>query len=133
MRSYDGRGQVDFGEDTTWTTQVRDDANAAGTAGALLERRPSSTYAELAALRQRTTTATSGCAPRPPCAGEPGDRGVGRIEDRVVSFPQYAVLAGYIQGKNSGGHGGRPLVNSTGSLGRGGALRPAAAVAAAST
>jgi hypothetical protein len=38
-----------------------------------------------------------------------------RIEDRVISFPQYAVLAGKVGGKNSGGHGGRPLVNSTGS------------------
>ena len=40
-----------------------------------------------------------------------------KIEDRIVSFPRYAVLAGYVRGKNSGGHGGRPLVNSTGSLG----------------
>ena len=38
-----------------------------------------------------------------------------RIEDRVINFPQYAVLAGRVGGKNSGGHGGRPLVNSTGS------------------
>jgi hypothetical protein len=38
-----------------------------------------------------------------------------RIEDSVISFPQYAVLAGKVGGKNSGGHGGRPLVNSTGS------------------
>ena len=38
-----------------------------------------------------------------------------RIEDRVVNFPQYAVLAGKVAGTNSGGHGGRPLVNSTGS------------------
>jgi hypothetical protein len=42
-----------------------------------------------------------------------------RIEDRVIAFPQYAILAGYIDGKNSGGHGGRPLVDSTGSLGVG--------------
>ncbi len=40
-----------------------------------------------------------------------------KIEDRIVSFPRYAVLSGYLQGKNNGGHGGRPLVNSTGSLG----------------
>ena len=40
-----------------------------------------------------------------------------KIEDRIVAFPRYAILAGYIHGKNSGGHGGRPLVNSTGSLG----------------
>jgi hypothetical protein len=38
-----------------------------------------------------------------------------RIEDRVINFPQYAVLAGKVGGKNAGGHGGRPLVNSTGS------------------
>jgi hypothetical protein len=38
-----------------------------------------------------------------------------RIEDRVINFPQYAVLAGKVGGQNSGGHGGRPLVNSTGS------------------
>ena len=38
-----------------------------------------------------------------------------RIEDSVINFPQYAVLAGKVGGKNSGGHGGRPLVNSTGS------------------
>jgi hypothetical protein len=38
-----------------------------------------------------------------------------RIEDSVITFPQYAVLAGKVGGKNSGGHGGRPLVNSTGS------------------
>ena len=33
----------------------------------------------------------------------------------MINFPQYAVLAGKVGGKNSGGHGGRPLVNSTGS------------------
>jgi hypothetical protein len=38
-----------------------------------------------------------------------------RIEDRVINFPQYAVLAGKVSGDNSGGHGGRPLVNTTGS------------------
>lgn len=38
-----------------------------------------------------------------------------RIEDRVINFPQYAVLAGKVAGKNNGGRGGRPLVNSTGS------------------
>jgi len=38
-----------------------------------------------------------------------------RIEDRVISFPQYAVLAGKVSGDNSGGHGGRPLVQTTGS------------------
>ena len=40
-----------------------------------------------------------------------------KIEDRIVSFPRYAVLSGYLHGDNAGGHGGRPLVNSTGSLG----------------
>ena len=34
-----------------------------------------------------------------------------------MAFPRYAILSGYVRGKNSGGHGGRPLVNSTGSLG----------------
>jgi hypothetical protein len=34
-----------------------------------------------------------------------------------VSFPRYTVLSGFLQGDNAGGHGGRPLVNSTGSLG----------------
>ena len=48
-----------------------------------------------------------------------------RIEDSVINFPQYAVLAGRVGGKNSGGHGGRPLVNSTGSPARDrGALQP---------
>ena len=32
-----------------------------------------------------------------------------KIEDRIVAFPRYAILSGYIHGKNSGGHGGRPL------------------------
>ena len=31
-----------------------------------------------------------------------------------MNFPQYAVLAGTVRGQNNGGHGGRPLVNSTG-------------------
>ena len=39
-----------------------------------------------------------------------------QIEDRIVTFPPLrGARRATLQGKNSGGHGGRPLVNSTGS------------------
>ena len=117
MRSYTGdASQVDFGADTTWRTDVLDDADASG--------------APVRFWKDSFLTDTNW-----PRYDKDGNRHVWvrseaivrghkraivawvKIEDRIVSFPQYAVLSGYIHGKNSGGHGGRPLVNSTGSLG----------------
>ena len=117
MRSYDGAGQVDFEDETVWSTQVRDDVDPLGNTVTLLEGRlPRRRH--VAALRQEQ---------QPSCLGSLGGGCARRearaivawvkIEDRIVSFPRYAILSGYLHGKNSGGHGGRPLVNSTGSLG----------------
>jgi type II secretory pathway pseudopilin PulG len=116
MRSYNGSGQVDFGSDTRWTTQVRDDADETGVARRFwtddILNDPNWPRYDAdgnrhvwvrtqAVLRGRTRAIVAWV----------------RIEDRIVTFPRYAILSGYVHGKNSGGHGGRPLVNSTGSLG----------------
>jgi hypothetical protein len=116
MRSYDGAGQVDFEDDTVWTTQVRDDANAAGTVVSFWKDDflDDATWPRYDRNNNRHVWVRSEAVVR----GE--KRAIVawvKIEDRIVSFPRYAILAGYVHGKNSGGHGGRPLVNSTGSLG----------------
>lgn len=117
MRSYTGDpNQVDFGSDTTWTTHVLDDANAGGTPVTFWqdEYLADPTWPRYDRNGNRHVWVRS----------EAHVRGHLRaivawvkIEDRIVSFPRYAVLSGFVTGKNSGGHGGRPLVNSTGSLG----------------
>jgi hypothetical protein len=117
MQSYSGdASQVDFGADTTWKTDVLDDADADGQVVTFWkdEFLDDATWPRYDANNNRHVWVRS----------EAVVRGHTRaivawvkIEDRIVSFPQYAVLSGYLHGKNSGGHGGRPLVNSTGSLG----------------
>jgi type II secretory pathway pseudopilin PulG len=117
MRSYTGdASQVDFGADTTWKTDVLDDADATGTP----VRFWTDSYLSDANWPRYDKDGNRHVWVR----SEANVRGHKRaivawvkIEDRIVSFPRYAVLSGYIHGKNSGGHGGRPLVNSTGSLG----------------
>lgn len=118
MRNYDDQGQVDFGPGTTWKTHVRDDADSSGTRSVywrdgILD---DSTWPRYDANGNRHVWVRAQAEVR----GEL--RAIVawvRIEDRPVSFPRYAVLSGYVDGTNAGGHGGRPLVNSTGSLGLG--------------
>jgi hypothetical protein len=121
QKSYDGAGQVDFDfANDDWRTHVRDDTNPA--TGQTLR------FWDEEILNPASPT--YGSWPRYDADGnrhvwvraEATVRGRKRaivawvrIEDRVINFPQYAVLAGKVGGKNSGGHGGRPLVNSTGS------------------
>ena len=116
MRSYEGAGQVDFGPDTGWSTQVMDDTDPLGNP-VRFWKDDYLDHAGLGPLRQ---------GEQPPCVGpvrgggarrKARHRGVDEDRGQIVAFPRYAILAGYIHGKNSGGHGGRPLVNSTGSLG----------------
>jgi hypothetical protein len=116
MRNYNGARQVDFTEDASWTTQVRDDADAA--------KQPVRFWSDSILSDASWPRIDNDGNRHVWVRAEASVRGEKRalvawvrIEDRVVSFPRYAVLAGYVRGKNSGGHGGRPLVNSTGSLG----------------
>jgi hypothetical protein len=117
MRSYTGDAtQVDFGTDTTWTTHVLDDANAAGTEVTFWkdEFLDDPTWPRYDAIGNRHVWVRSEAVVRGHLRAIVAWV---KIEDMIVSFPRYAVLSGYLSGKNSGGHGGRPLVNSTGSLG----------------
>jgi hypothetical protein len=122
-KSYNGAGQVDFDFTSTtdgWRTYVRDDQdpvthqpvrfwddeiiNPANTKFASWARYDADNNRHVwvrseAIVRGRKRAIVAWV----------------RIEDSVINFPQYAVLAGKVGGKNSGGHGGRPLVNSTGS------------------
>jgi hypothetical protein len=117
MRSYTGDAtQVDFGSDTTWNTQVLDDADAAGTQVTFWkdEFLDDPTWPRYDANANRHVWVRSEAVVRGHLRAIVAWV---KIEDMIVSFPRYAVLSGYLSGKNSGGHGGRPLVNSTGSLG----------------
>jgi hypothetical protein len=117
MRSYTGdASQVDFGSDTTWNTHVLDDADAAGTQVTFWkdEFLDDSTWPRYDANGNRHVWVRSEAVVRGHLRAIVAWV---KIEDMIVSFPRYAVLSGYLSGKNSGGHGGRPLVNSTGSLG----------------
>ena len=117
-KSYNGAGQVDFDASTTWRTHVRDDRdpvtnevlrfwdedilNPASSKYAIWPRYDADGNRHVwvrseAVVRGRKRAIIAWV----------------RIEDRVVSFPQYAILAGYVRGKNSGGHGGRPLVDGS--------------------
>ena len=119
MRSYTGdASQVDFGagSNTSWKTDVLDDADASGTPVRFWD----DSYLGVANWPRYDADNNRHVWVR----SEANVRGHKRaivawvkIEDRIVSFPRYAVLSGFLHGKNSGGHGGRPLVNSTGSLG----------------
>ncbi|HYP47527.1 MAG TPA: hypothetical protein VEQ61_02715 [Thermoleophilaceae bacterium] len=121
-RNYEGSGQVDFAAGATWKTQVRDDADAAGN--------PVLTWNDSilndASWPRYDSGGTTDKKPnrhvwvRSEATVRGHKRAIVawvRIEDRPVNFPRYAILSGFIDGKNSGGHGGRPLVNSTGSRG----------------
>jgi hypothetical protein len=117
MRSYTGDAtQVDFGSDTTWNTQVLDDGDLAGNEVRFWkdEYLDVPTWPRYDANENRHVWVRSEAVVRGHLRAIVAWV---KIEDRIVSFPRYAVLSGYLQGKNSGGHGGRPLVNSTGSLG----------------
>jgi hypothetical protein len=116
MRSYNGAGQVDFGEGTEWSTQVLDDANAAGEEVRFWD----DDYLEDATWPRYDMDDNRHVWVRAEATVRGERRAIVawvRIEDRIVNFPRYAILAGWVDGKNSGGHGGRPLVDSTGSLG----------------
>jgi hypothetical protein len=117
MRSYTGdASQVDFGSDTTWRTDVLDDADAGGTAVTFWK----DDFLNVANWPRYDANNNRHVWVRSQAIVRGHRRAIVawvKIEDRIVSFPRYAVLSGYIHGKNAGGHGGRPLVNSTGSLG----------------
>jgi hypothetical protein len=110
--------QVDFaaGSGTTWRTDVLDDAKADGTPVRFWD----DSYLSDATWPRYDKDDNRHVWVRSEAVVRGHKRAIVawvKIEDRIVSFPQYAVLSGYVHGKNSGGHGGRPLVNSTGSLG----------------
>ena len=119
MRSYTGdASQVDFGtgSNTSWRTDVLDDADASGTP----VRFWNDSYLSVAGWPRYDKDGNRHVWVRSQATVRGNTRSIVawvKIEDRIVSFPRYAVLSGYLQGKNNGGHGGRPLVNSTGSLG----------------
>jgi hypothetical protein len=126
MRSYTGHGQVDFNSDAVWITHVLDDADPSGEPVTFWKDE----YLDVADWERYDKYGDFNEEGQPIpnrhvwVRAEADVRGRKRaivawvrIEDNIISFPQYAVLAGWIDGKNSGGHGGRPLVDSTGSLG----------------
>ena len=116
MRSYEGAGQVDFGPGTEWSTQVLDDMDPLGNQVSFWKDE----YLEVANWPRYDKDNNRHVWVRAEALVRGERRAIVawvQIEDRIVAFPRYAILAGYIRGKNSGGHGGRPLVNSTGSLG----------------
>jgi hypothetical protein len=116
MRSYEGAGQVDFGPDTEWSTQVLDDMDPLGNQVSFWKDE----YLEVPNWPRYDKDNNRHVWVRAEALVRGERRAIVawvQIEDRIVAFPRYAILAGYIRGKNSGGHGGRPLVNSTGSLG----------------
>jgi hypothetical protein len=117
MRSYTGDAtQVDFGTDTTWKTDVLDDADPSGAPIRFWD----DSYLSVANWPRYDKDNNRHVWVRSEARVRGHLRAIVawvKIEDRIVSFPRYAVLSGYLHGKNSGGHGGRPLVNSTGSLG----------------
>ena len=121
MRSYNGSGQVDFDNATTWKTWVRDDANPSTGAQVLFWDDAYLTNTSWA--RYDKAGAFVNGAPVPNrhvwVRAEATVRGKTRaliayvrIEDKPVNFPQYAVLAGSVRGQNNGN---KTLVNSTGS------------------
>jgi len=116
MASYEGSGQVDYGADTEWRTYVLDDADGNGNAVRFWKDDYLSdpNWPRYDADNNRHVWVRSEATVRGKLRAIVAWV---RIEDRIVSFPQYTILAGWVDGKNSGGHNARPLVNSTGSLG----------------
>ena len=118
LQSYTGdASQVDFaGGNAQWRTDVLDDADASGATVTFWkdEFLSDSNWPRYDANNNRHVWVRSEAVVRGHLRAIVAWV---KIEDRIVSFPHYAVLSGYLHGKNSGGHGGRPLVNSTGSLG----------------
>ncbi|HZG48388.1 MAG TPA: hypothetical protein VEY90_02610 [Thermoleophilaceae bacterium] len=116
MASYNGAGQVDFGADTTWRTFVRDDADLAGKQARFWKDQylSDSTWPRYDADGNRHVWVRSEAKVRGQLRAIVAWV---RIEDKIVPFPRYAVLAGWVDGKNDGGHNARALVTSTGSLG----------------
>jgi hypothetical protein len=116
LDNYTGADQVDFDAATTWNTQVLDDADASGTAVTFWK----DDYLAVPNWPRYDQNNNRHVWVRSEAVVRGRLRAIVawvKIEDRIVSFPRYAVLSGFLGGKNSGGHGGRPLVNSTGSLG----------------
>jgi hypothetical protein len=117
MRSYSGDAtQVDFGTDTSWRTDVLDDADASGNPVRFWK----DDYLSVAGWPRYDKDGNRHVWVRSQANVRGHKRAIVawvNIEDMIVSFPRFAVLSGYLHGKNAGGHGGRPLVNSTGSLG----------------
>jgi hypothetical protein len=122
-KSYNGAGQVDFNFSSStdgWRTHVRDDVNPA-TGQALRfwdDAILNPAHAQYSSWPRYDADGNRHVWVRAEAVVRGRKRAIVawvRIEDRVINFPQYAVLAGRVGGKNSGGHGGRPLVNSTGS------------------
>jgi hypothetical protein len=123
-KSYNGSGQVDFnftaGSTDGWRTHVRDDRDPVTNQvvrfwddSIISPSNPKyNSWARYDADGNRHVWVRSEAVVR---GRKRAIVAWVRIEDRVITFPQYAVLAGKVGGKNSGGHGGRPLVNSTGS------------------
>jgi len=117
MRSYTGdASQVDFGTGTSWKTDVLDDADASGNVVTFWKDDFLSVtnWPRYDANNNRHVWVRSQAVVRGHLRAIVAWV---KIEDRIVSFPRYSVLSGYLAGDNAGGHGGRPLVNSTGSLG----------------
>ncbi|HEX6654404.1 MAG TPA: hypothetical protein VF072_16780 [Thermoleophilaceae bacterium] len=118
MRSYTGDAtQVDFSSaSTSWQTDVLDDADASGNPVRFWDDSylSQTDWPRYDADNNRHVWVRSQAIVR---GHKRAIVAWVKIEDRIVSFPRYAVLSGYLQGDNAGGHGGRPLVNSTGSLG----------------
>jgi hypothetical protein len=122
LKNYSGAGQVDFDAATTWRTYVLDDSDPNGNPVQFWK----DDYLNVANWpRYDKAGAADGKANRHVWVRSQATvRGRTRaivawvrIEDRAITFPRYSILAGYIDGKNEGGHGGRPLVDSGSSLG----------------
>jgi hypothetical protein len=126
MKSYNpDSGQVDFDEDTQWKTWVRDDADLEGNPvlfwddAVLTDPATDTEWARYDKAGAFSPSGDSIPNRHVWVRSEATVRGKTRaliayvrIEDNPVNFPQYAVLAGYVGGKNSGN---KTLVNSSGS------------------
>jgi hypothetical protein len=117
LQSYTGdASQVDFKAGAVWRTDVLDDADSSGNPVRFWD----DSYLSDASWPRYDKDNNRHVWVRSSATVRGRTRAIVawvNIEDRIVSFPRYAVLSGYVKGTNSGGHGGRPLVNSTGSLG----------------
>jgi len=120
MKSYNGNGQVDFDDGTVWKTWVRDDAKPNGDPvlfwdDAYLTDTSWARYDQAGGFVNGASVPNRHVWVRAEATVRGKKRALiayVRIEDKPVNFPQYAVLAGYVGGKNSGN---KTLVNSSGS------------------